>query len=686
MHQPGPPLFVATGEEVELAPRDPDPTATYRWRLVRKPDAAAVGLGDDPVEHLTLDEPGRYVARLSAPDGEHDQTIRVFGEGVAPGDSWTGRSGYASEGRPGRRGSERGGPGRLGSDTADDEEAAGDEAGRPRVTLSAAREGDEVLVRAEPESNPRGTERATDLGVAFELDDRDPLSRADVAVSDREFVVPLDRLTGRVRVYAVAVGNGGYSVPDAIEIDPVDDDPAGDGGPAIGPGTRRDGGTTVESGSAALTDDVRVSHPFEPPDWADDAVIYEVYVRTFGGDGTPDGDAFDAIADRLDYVESLGVDTLWLTPVLENDHAPHGYNVTDFFSIAEDLGSREDYRRLLATAHDRGIRVLFDLVANHSARAHPYFRDAVDDPDSEYRDWYEWRTDTEPETYFDWQHIANFDFDHLPVRRRLLDAVDQWAPLVDGFRCDMAWAVPNGFWREVHDRVKERDADFLMLDETIPYIPDFQAGLFDEHFDSTTYAALRRVGRGEAPATDLLDAVEKRTEVGFPEYAGFMLYAENHDETRYLTECGRPAARAALGALFTLPGSPMVYAGQEFAQLGKRDALVWEATDEELVEFVKSLATVRNGEPALTADADLVRLDYDVRSGPADRVVAYGRDPPAGDPAVVVLNFGEAAVTVGCDAVDREADVVSGASVATDEGVLVEDVVVLPATGEAFGS
>jgi cyclomaltodextrinase len=674
MQHPGPPLFVATGEEVELAPRDPDPAAPYRWRLVRKPDAADVELGADPVERFSPDAPGLYVARLAAPDGEHDQTIRVVPGSRAAGSAGQGVSGVITD--------DSEGAGRLGDQVASgttgetEESGPADEGGgRPRLGLSAVIDGDEVLVRAAPKPNPQGSERAGDLDVAFELDNRDALSRGDVAIGPRELSFPLERLPGRVRVYAVAVGEHGYSVPDAIDIDP-------DGGQSA---TRVDGGTRVESGSVALTDDVDVSHPFEPPAWARDAVIYEIYVRTFPGEA-PDGTAFDAIIDRLDHVESLGVDTLWLTPVLENDHAPHGYNVTDFFAIADDLGTREDYRRLVSQAHDRGIKVLFDLVANHSARTHPFFQDAVDNPESDYRDWYEWRSATEPETYFDWEHIANFDFDHLAVRRHLLDAVDEWAPLVDGFRCDMAWAVPNGFWREIHDRVKERDAEFLLLDETIPYIPDFQAGQFDQHFDSTTYAALRRVGRGDAPATDVLNAIDERAKAGFPDYAEFMLYAENHDEMRYLADAGRPAARAALGALFTLPGSPMVYAGQEFAQLGKRDPLDWDRADEELVAFVRSLAAARSGQPALMADADVVRLDYDVRSGPADRVVAYGRNPPAGDPVVVVLNFGEEEVTVGCDAVARATDVVSGASVGKAECLVVEDVVVLPAGGEAFNS
>jgi Glycosidases len=232
-----------------------------------------------------------------------------------------------------------------------------------------------------------------------------------------------------------------------------------------------DDGTAADL--TAGEDSFTVDHPYHPPEWPSDAVVYEVYVRTFAGDdpdesGDTDQTAFGRIRERLDHLVEMGVDVLWLTPVLENDHAPHGYNITDFFQIAADLGGREAYEQLIDAAHDRGLRVVFDLVLNHSARAHPYFLDAYGEgtdvgvgqgspnPESEYHDWYDWRADGEPETYFEWEHIANFDFDTLAVRRHLLDAVDEWASLVDGFRCDMAWAVPNGFWREIHDRVKRR--------------------------------------------------------------------------------------------------------------------------------------------------------------------------------------------------------------------------------------
>jgi hypothetical protein len=664
---------VAVGDEVELAPRDPDPAATYDWRLAAAPAGSAATLGDDPVEHFEPDAPGRYRVELAAPDGTHTLTVRAYPghlRGTGPADGPYGRSGDGTtETETTPAGDGESGDHRSGEAADAEEDAPAGPGGRPRLSLSTELTDESVVVRAEASGHPDGSETAADLAVEFLLDDRDSLARADVHVDGPELRIPRAALPELARVHAVAVGEHGFSVPDAVEVE------------------RSAAGEGVETADG---DQVETRLPYHPPDWARDATIYEVYIRTFPGQDADlagsDRTVFDALVDRLDYIADLGVDTLWLTPVLENDHAPHGYNVTDFFAVAEDLGTRADYERFLDEAHDRGLNVLFDLVCNHSARAHPYFQAAVADPNSEYREWYEWRGESEPETYFEWEYIANFDFDHLPVRRHLLDAVAEWAPLVDGFRCDMAWAVPNGFWREIHDQLKSRDADFLLLDETIPYIPEFQAGLFDVHFDSTTYAALRRVGNGE-PAAALLDAVDERTRIGFPDHAGFMLYAENHDETRYLVECGRPAAEAALGALCTLPGAPMVYAGQEFGQRGKRDDLAWAHADEELRAHVRRLAAVRSSTAPLAATAALRRVDFDVREGAADRVVAFARESEGSADAdhaavVVALNFGDAPATVALDRPVGDIDLVTGESVRTDDGLHVDDVTVVPVTAD----
>jgi cyclomaltodextrinase len=652
MHHPGPPRFVAVGDEVELAPRDPDPTERYRWELRRTPAESAATLGDDPVEHLVPDVPGTYVAGLSAPDGDHEQTIRALPGGRSP--PIARRSGYSGEqaGEPADPPGHRSGA-YAGATGTDADEGPG---GRPRLTLTPTVEDGEAVVRADPEAHPHGSETAADLDVEFLVDDRDDVDPAAVTRTGDAVHIPVGALADPTRIHAVALGEHGYSVPAVVEFSP-----GGDG--------------DVD----ASTRTVETTNPYHPPDWAEDSVVYEIYVRTFS-DG--DGSAFDAITDRLEYIDSLGVDVIWLTPVLENDHAPHGYNITDFFDIAADLGDRADYERFIDAAHEQGLRVLFDLVCNHSARTHPHFQAAVADTDSEYRDWYEWRSETDPETYFDWEHIANFNFDHLPVRRHLLDFVDEWEPLVDGFRCDMAWAVPNSFWRELHDRCKDGREEFLLLDETIPYIPDFQAGLFDMHFDSTTYHTLRQIGTGQ-DARSLVDAIHNRTDIGFPDYAGFLLYLENHDETRYIVECGRAETMAAAGALFTLPGAPLIYAGQEFGQRGRRDALAWEHADEPLRDHVRTLAAAREEQPALSADADFAAATHTVQEGSPDRVVAYRRATDE-EAVVVVLNFeGDPATVTVPDAAgttDLVTDEPVGASGESGTTVTVDSVVVLPAS------
>ncbi len=166
-----------------------------------------------------------------------------------------------------------------------------------------------------------------------------------------------------------------------------------------------------------------------------------------------------------------------------------------------------------------------------------------------------------------------------------------------------------------------------------------------------------------------------------------MLYAENHDETRYVVDYGRDAAEAAAGALFTLPGAPLLYAGQEFGQRGRRDDLAWDHADEALQSFVSDLSAVRHDQPALSADADLLRIPYEVRDGPSDRVVAYARTT-AGDAAVVVLNFSSEPSTVGLPAGTDDTDLVSGehrgAADDGDTAVTVDSAAVFPADESAL--
>jgi len=708
MHHPGPPRFLATGETTELAPRDPDPNGSYEWRVVDAPPDSEATVGTDPVTEFTPDVPGRYWIGLDAPDGDHRLTVHAFpssyegvdvegGSGTEIRDRTAGNApvdyaeprGDGGVGRPRMRldasvelgetdGDEEGGD-EKGSDEKSSDEKSSDGTGKP-----------EIVVRATPTPNPHSSLGAGDLRVTFIVDDRDVESavaegrrnpRDALRTSDdgRELRVPAAAVADRLRVHGVAVAaepgqEPRVSVADAVAVDRSDG----------GVGRHDEGDKTSDRNNG---DDGRIGGPtrpaFEtvrlndPPTWTHDATVYEVYVRTFADEGK--GETFGSIADRIPAIAELGVDTLWLTPVLQHDGKPHGYNITDFFDVAEDLGERDDYEALVETAHDHGMRVLFDFVANHTARDHEWFEDAYRNPDSPYRDRYDWQESGEPGTYFDWELIANLNHSNLEVRRFLLDVVDEWAPLVDGFRCDMAWAVPDSFWRELRDRVKDIDREFLLMDETIPYIPGFHEGMFDVHFDATLYFQLRQIGRGVDPAMSLLDAIDQRAEIGFPDHAEFLQYIENHDETRYRVECGDDAAAAAGAAIFTLPGVPMIYAGQEIGQRGRRDAIAWDHAREGVRDRYERLIAVREDHPALGPEGNLDRVGYHVASGDLserpivasgdvhpDDVVAFRRSDED-EQLVVVLNFApeSASVAVGVDHADRD--------LVTDESCVVVD-------------
>ena len=666
---------------------------------------------DDPVIHLDPDVPGTYVLALDAPDGVYRQRVRVFPDerreteirvpvdDLQPGETevdrvsllWPHNENRLALDRAERDGDEwvasvRVPPGRHGFALVPDcdRSAAYHGAcevpgpGRPRLSLDAtvvgadgpgedgdSGTGERLRLTAEIEPAPAidEVEYGGDpdaLGATFLVDDRDADPETVAAVESRAdgrtLSVPLDDLPDSVRIHAVPHGER-YGAAETVRIET-------DGTGANG--TETDGGET--SGSVVVAD------PNPTPEWAASPTIYEVFVRSFAGDTLPT--TFAEIERRVEYLDHLGVDALWLTPVLASP-TDHGYHVTDYYDTAADLGSREAFGSLVEACHEAGVRVVFDLVINHTSRDHPAFQlhsAGVEAYADHYRrtdaardvtgiDWAELGGGDVPDYYFEWGRIPNLNYDSPTVREWLLDVVDEWADVVDGFRADVAWGVPHGFWKEVADRVPD---DVLLLDETLPHDPFYGEGEFHRHYDTSLYEALRATGAGDEPADAVETAIARGEWLGFDDPAAQMRYVENHDEDRYLAEYGREALRAAAAVTFTLPGAPMIYAGQERANETYRGPIRWHDGDNDLTEFHRRLAALREAEPVLR-DGD-VRFDgraADVRvvDGDADRVTAYERTPPeAGaiggggaeeegdradrDPLLVVVNFAEAPATV----------------------------------------
>ena len=715
MHQPGPPRFVHVGDSVELAPRNPagavprsgrrtsergaqatrehpDQSASFAWQIVDAPAGNTASVGDGPVVHLAPDVPGTYRLELDAPDGTHAQTVRAFPDPRRParftvdpsdvdGDvadaetaSVIGQFNDFTMGLdraefvdgtwaldvalpPGEH------EGIFAFDDAFDPfattDATVDGPGRPRIRLNGCLEGDEAVVTATATAAPDGADPA----VEFHLDDRDALTEADVTADGDELRAPVDALPDLARIHAVAVAEGEAST-DADETV-----------------TRHSIADTLE-----LTrddDGIRFRRPADAPDWARDATIYEIFVREFAGETVET--TFEAIEKRVPYLEHLGVDVVWLTPVLESP-TRHGYHVTDLFDTADDLGTRAEFESLVDSLHEAGIRVVFDLVINHTSRDHPAFqfhRAGV----PEYADHYErvpaeldtsdidWAGDDVPGYYFTWTRIPNVNFDSLAVRQWMLDVVDEWAPVVDGLRCDVAWGVPHGFWKEVRERLKAEDSEFLLLDETVPRDADFRENEFDVHYDTDLYHALRDIGRGDAPATALFDALDDSRRLGYPDEAVHMRYVENHDEDRYRAECGVAPLRAAAAATFTLPGVPMIYYGQERGVEDQRGTMRWHDGDQTLTDFHRRLVSLRDDHPALRADGT-DPLAVEVSEGDSDRVVAYERVTDD-ERLVVVLNFGADLATVVLDRDVDPTDLLSGTEVGDGDTLRVEDAVVV---------
>ena len=230
--------------------------------------------------------------------------------------------------------------------------------------------------------------------------------------------------------------------------------------------------------------------------WFKDAIFYEVYVRAFcdsNGDGHGD---LPGLTQKLDYLKSLGVDCLWLQPIYPSPLLDDGYDIADYYNVHPDYGTLEDFKVLVSEAHQRGLRVIADLVLNHTSDQHPWFQAARADPNSPYRDYYVWSddpkrysaariifVDTEVSNWamdpvagrYFWHRFyssqPDLNFDNPAVQAEMLNVIKFWLDLgLDGFRAD---AVPYLFERE--------GTNCENLPETHAYLKQMRR-FVDEHY------------------------------------------------------------------------------------------------------------------------------------------------------------------------------------------------------------
>ncbi len=346
--------------------------------------------------------------------------------------------------------------------------------------------------------------------------------------------------------------------------------------------------------------------------WWNDAVFYEVFVRSFfddSGDGVGD---FKGLTQKLDYLndgnpnthDDLGITGIWLMPMMKSP-SYHGYDVADYYTTEPDFGTMQDFEEFISAAHARGIKVIIDLVMNHSSSQNPWFTQSANSQ-NEFRDWYVW-SDTNPGTigpwgqtvwhqrngdyYYGlfWDGMPDLNYTHPPVKEEMLNVVKFWLEKgVDGYRLDaIKYLIEDGpllentsqtyaFLEEFNTVYKTENPDAFTVGEvwssTQSIIPYVQNDRLDVCFEFGLAGAILDAVDNGNPENVESQLTTVQNSYPMLQYATFLT---NHDIDRVFATLGANADKMKLAAsvYLTMPGIPFVYYGEEIGMTGTGDHL-----------------------------------------------------------------------------------------------------------------
>ncbi|SMD45585.1 Glycosidase [Aquiflexum balticum DSM 16537] len=358
--------------------------------------------------------------------------------------------------------------------------------------------------------------------------------------------------------------------------------------------------------------------------WPHAGITYEIFIQSFydsNGDGIGD---INGVIKKLDHVKELGANAIWFMPIKESP-SYHKYDVTDYKKIHPDYGTLEDFKNLLDEAHKNDIKIVIDMIINHTSNQHPWFLESKKGRDNPYRDYYVWaQKDTiadfinkkaitldsdnirqwhDPglgEDYyygFFYGGMPDLNFDNPKVREEIYEIGRFWLEDVgvDGFRLDAAKHIfpddrpedNHAFWKEFRDRMEKIKPDIYLVGEVYdkkeivaPYLPGLPA-LFNFDFH---YTLIESYQKGDG----MLLAKKQKEVLDF--YQGITdefidaTFSSNHDQPRLLNslEENPRKLKQAINILMTMPGAPYLYYGEEIGMLGKkpdeniREPFLWD--------------------------------------------------------------------------------------------------------------
>lgn len=379
------------------------------------------------------------------------------------------------------------------------------------------------------------------------------------------------------------------------------------------------------------------------PEWSVNANIYEVNTRQYTEEGT-----FEAFSEHLERLSELGIDILWFMPVTpigeKNRKGTLGsyYSVKNYTEINPEFGNLDDFKEVVRKAHELGMRVIIDWVANHTAWDH------------------EW-TETNPEFYVldeegnftapndDWTDVIQLDYNNPELWDAMIDEMKFWVEEanVDGFRCDVAYMVPTDFWNRATEELMELKKVFMLAEADSPELHEkaFHAG-YGWHL----HHLMNQIAKGEATVSDIDKYFFEDNQGNYPVGSYKIYFTSNHDENTWngtaFERLGDGAeAFSVLSA--TVPGTILIYNGQE-AGLDKRldffekDLIDW--SDLSYQDFYKPLLNLKRNNKALWngemgADIERVKTNCD------DHIFAFTREK-YDEKVFVILNLSDLEIDV----------------------------------------
>jgi alpha-amylase len=371
------------------------------------------------------------------------------------------------------------------------------------------------------------------------------------------------------------------------------------------------------------------------PLWSYQSNIYEVNLRQYTTAGT-----FSAFEKSLPRLKKMGVEMLWFMPITpiglagrKGDESEMGsyYAVKDYYAVNPDYGTMKDWKNLVQHAHSMGFKVIIDWVPNHSSPDNLWI--------TKHPDFYKKDSAGNPAIPFDWSDTRQLNYDNPEMRDSMIMAMKWWLKEtnVDGFRCDVAWNVPEDFWKQAITDLHKIKNVFMLAEGDKPSL--HKAG-FDETYPWNIMNVAYGIYAGKTTLTQL-DSTCNYNDSVYPKNSFRLFFTTNHDENSWnsteFERFGESYKTFAVWA-FTMKNSvPLIYSGQEEPNKRRlkffvKDTIPWNKY--ELASFYKTLNAFRHGSPALAADATFKKMI----TGSGDNVYVYFREKNKRK-ALVILNF-----------------------------------------------